>query len=351
VIAIDGARGEGGGQILRTALALSLVTNQPFRLERLRARRKRPGLQRQHLVCVEAAAAIGAAETRGAELGSQTLTFVPRRVSPGSYHFDIGTAGSTILVLQSVLPALMIANQASCLRLTGGTHNPLAPTYDFLERSFLPLLGRMGPRVDTILERAGYYPKGGGCISVLVRPAPRLKALRLLRRGPIQEITAMATVVGLRRHIAERELRVIAHTFGLGANQVDVRVENTDRGPANVVTIEVGSEYVREVFAAFGKRGVPAERVAADCAAAAQRYCQANVATAEHLADQLLLPMALAGNGGILTTLRPTLHTLTNRDIIHRFLDTPIVLTQLDNDFWRIDFGPPVDRNHESHRT
>lgn len=337
MIVIDGSQGEGGGQVLRTALTLSLVTGQAFRMERLRARRKRPGLQRQHLVCVEAAAAIGAADTLGAEIGSQALTFSPRTVTPGRYQFDIGTAGSTTLVLQSVLPALVLASGPSSLLLMGGTHNPLAPPYDFLERSFLPLLRRMGARVDTTLEQAGFYPRGGGRMLVRIEPVARLKALKLTNRGPIRDIRAQATVAALPRHIAERELRVVANTFGLRADQIRVQVENADRGPANVLTIEVNSEHVSEIFTGFGKRGVRAETVATDCAAAAERYCRGPAAVAEHLADQLLLPMALAEHGGAFTTLRPTLHTLTNRDVIRQFLDTPIILTELSGDLWRID--------------
>jgi RNA 3'-terminal phosphate cyclase (ATP) len=231
----------------------------------------------------------------------------------------------------------MLANGPSYLTLAGGTHNPLAPTYDFLQRSFLPLLGRMGPRVDTALERAGFYPKGGGRICARIEPVPQLKPLELVARGQLRTINAVAIVVGLPRHIAERELRVIEHTLDLGPHQLEIRVENADRGPANVVTIEVDSEHVCEIFTAFGKRGVRAETVASDCVTAAERYRRAKAATAEYLADQLLLPMALAGRGGALTTLQPTLHTLTNRNVIRQFLDTPITLTQLDDDLWRID--------------
>ncbi|MGF1613465.1 MAG: RNA 3'-terminal phosphate cyclase [Gammaproteobacteria bacterium] len=335
MIIIDGDQGEGGGQILRTSLALSLVTGQPFRIDQLRARRRRSGLQPQHLMCVHAAAAIGNAKTLGANIGSLGLTFFPQTITAGHYRFDIGTAGSTALVVQAVLPALMLANGPSTLVLTGGTHNPLAPTYDFLRHSFLPILRRMGPQVATELERAGYYPKGGGRIKVRIKPVSHLTALDLVDRGPVRNITAVATVVGLPRHIAERELGVIGHALGLRPAQLQIRVENADRGPANVVTIKVECAHVSEIFTAFGKRGLRAERVADACAAAADRYRRSQAATAEYLADQLLLPMALAGRGA-LTTLRPTLHTLTNRDIIHQFLGTSIVLTPLEDDLWRI---------------
>lgn len=275
----------------------------------------------------------------GAELGSQELTFHPRTVKPGTYHFDIGTAGSTTLVLQSVLPALMLADRPSVLILNGGTHNPLAPTYDFLTGAYLPILRRMGPRVDASLERAGYYPKGDGRIRVAIEPVPRLTAIHLNERGPIHSIRATATVAGLPRHIAERELKVIREGLNLRPTQLEVHVESADRGPANVLTVELTSQHVTEIVTGFGERGVSAETVAARSVTASRRYIAAGVAIGEHLADQLLLPMALA-RAGSFTTLRPTPHTTTNRRIIGHFLDTTIALRQLKEDIWRIACSP-----------
>ena len=162
MITIDGSAGEGGGQILRSSLALSLVTGQPFRMERIRAKRQKPGLLRQHLTAVEAAKAVGCAEVSGETLGSQTLDFRPGPVTPGNYRFAVGTAGSATLVLQTVLPALLTASDPSTLTLEGGTHNPLAPSFDFLDRCFMPLIHRMGPSVELELKRPGFFPAGGG---------------------------------------------------------------------------------------------------------------------------------------------------------------------------------------------
>src|SRR5262245_51567856 len=212
MISIDGSFGEGGGQILRTALGLSLFTGQAFRIDKIRAGRRNPGLLRQHLTAVKAAAKIGQAEVTGANIGSTQLTFTPGRVSHGDYQFAVGTAGSATLVLQTVLPALLISgdrDQKTNLTLEGGTHNPYAPPFDFLARAFLPLLERMGPRFDVKLERYGFYPAGGGRIEISIEPATRLETIELNERGKILNRRATALVAHLPRSIAERELGVI----------------------------------------------------------------------------------------------------------------------------------------------
>src|SRR5438874_10033599 len=192
MLIIDGSEGEGGGQILRTSLALSLVTGQPFRIERIRAKRQKPGLLRQHLTGVEAARTVGCAEVVGGALNSQTLEFRPGVVTPGNYRFAVGTAGSATLVLQTVLPSLLTASGTSTLTLEGGTHNPLAPPFDFLARSFMPLIHRMGPSVELELRAAGFYPAGGGRFHTRIEPAKRLFPLVLNERGAIR--TRRATV-------------------------------------------------------------------------------------------------------------------------------------------------------------
>ena len=162
MIEIDGSQGEGGGQILRTALALALVTGKPFRITNIRAGRKKPGLLRQHLTAIQAAMAVGGAAAEGATIGSRDLVFHPGAITPGTYRFAVGTAGSTTLVLQTILPALLCAGGESMLTLEGGTHNPFAPPFDFLQTTFLPQVNRLGPKVEAVLERPGFYPAGGG---------------------------------------------------------------------------------------------------------------------------------------------------------------------------------------------
>lgn len=323
MVPLDGSQGEGGGQILRTALGLSLVTGQPFRMEKVRAGREKPGLLRQHLTAVNAAVAVGGAEVEGATLGSRELTFWPGKngVAGGEFSFAVGTAGSAGLVLQTVLPALLTATGPSRLTLEGGTHNPFAPPFDFLARAFLPLVNRMGPRVSATLERPGFYPAGGGKMEVLIEPCARLQPLELMARGEPRGRSARALVAGLAIHIARRELEVVRERLGWTEEQCAVETLPEAFGPGNALILEVASEHVTEVFSGFGQRGVAAERVATAASQEVRDYLAAPGAPAvgEHLADQLLVPLALAG-GGAFSTVTPSQHTRTNVETITRFL-------------------------------
>ncbi len=321
-ITINGSHNEGGGQILRTALALSLATRTAFRIENIRAGRKQPGLQAQHLAAVRAAAQVGWAEVGGDELGSQKVTFVPKDIVPGEYKFSVGTAGSTTLVLQTVLPALMLASKPSSLTLEGGTHNTAAPPYDFLAKTFVAILKRIGANVDMELLAYGFYPAGGGVMKVAIQPPSEFRRLELTNRGKPGYRTARALIANLPRHIAERELAVIAQRLSWPPSSLKIEPVSS-RGPGNVVLLEVGSENITEVFTGFGERGVRAETVAENVVQDTRRYLASEAAVGEHLADQLLLPMALA-KGGVFTTLPLSRHSQTNIDTIGRFLSTKI---------------------------
>ena len=324
MLTIDGSQGEGGGQILRTALALSLVSGTPFTIEKIRGGREKPGLLRQHLTAVNAAVAVGEAEAEGATLGSQTLVFRPRAVKPGDYRFAIGTAGSTGLVIQTVLPALLIASGPSTLTLEGGTHNPAAPPFDFLERAFLPLVASMGPRVSAVLNCPGFYPAGGGRCTVSILPAARLEPLTLLERGAIKRRQARALVARLPRQIADRELAVVRTRLGWSEDELEtVIVDGSAPGPGNVLLLEIESEHLTEIFCGFGEVGTRAESVAEHAAKEARRYLAAGVPVGVHLADQLLVPLALAG-GGSFRTIGLSSHSRTNLDVIRLFLPTRI---------------------------
>jgi RNA 3'-terminal phosphate cyclase (ATP) len=322
MMTIDGSYNEGGGQILRTALTLSLATRTPFRIEKIRAGRKRPGLLRQHLTAVEAARRIGAAEVRGAEINSQELTFVPQDVIPGDYHFSIGTAGSTTLVLQTVLPVLMLASEPSMLTLEGGTHNPAAPPYDFIERVYVPLLNRLGAQVRAQLIMAGFFPAGGGKMKVATAPSSEVRSLELTDRGDIRRRSARALVANLPRNIAERELAVVEKKLGWKASNMTAEMVSS-HGPGNIVLLEVECANVTEVFTGFGERNVRAEIVADRVVTEARRYLAANVAAGAHLADQLLVPMALM-KGGVFTSLPLSRHSQTNIDTIAKFISAKI---------------------------
>jgi len=293
MLTIDGSFGEGGGQIVRSSLALSLVTGRPVTIDHIRAGRKKPGLMRQHLTAVQAATKIGRASVEGDTLGSRHLVFEHGDVVPGDYHFAISTAGSTTLVLQTVLPALMTASGESNLVLEGGTHNPFAPPFDFLARTYLPLVASMGPKVTTALKRPGFYPAGGGCLEVHIQPATSLGPLELNERGPIVSRRVRALVANLPRHIAQRECDTITEKTGWDASCFSVEEANGSRGPGNVVMIELESEQVTEVFTGFGKMGVRAEQIASGVLRDARHYLKADAPVGEYLADQLMLPLGI----------------------------------------------------------
>lgn len=335
VDSIDGSIGEGGGQILRTSLALATCLGRPIRIFNIRAARRRPGLQPQHLAAVSAVAAISHAQVVGAEKDSQALTFIPSAVKAGEYHFAVGTAGSTLLVLQTVLPALMLADAPSRLVLEGGTHNPLAPPFEFLQYAFLPVLNQMGPVVRARLERPGFAPRGGGRVIVEIQPASRLRAVEIAERGAIRAQYAEVLLAHLPEHIARRELAVIQAALGYADEQLRFQMVSNAYGPGNVVSVVIQSEHITECFSAFGRRGVPAEQVARKVVEEVRRYLKAAVPVGPYLADQLLLPMALAG-GGMFVTVKPSLHALTNLQVINAFMKIDMRAEEIGDDVWRI---------------
>ena len=339
MITIDGSMGEGGGQVLRTSLGLSLVTGRPFRIESIRARRSKPGLMRQHLTAVRAAAEVGRANVTGDAIGSRELTFEPGPVRPGEYEFAVGTAGSATLVLQTVLPALMVAPGPSHLTLRGGTHNPWSPPFDFMAQALMPLLNRMGPTISAKLVRPGFYPAGGGEFTVQIGPpAPgRLQPLELLERGEIITRRARAIVARLPDHIAERELKVVEKKLGWTGDSLAAERADDSVGPGNIIMLEIASRNLTEVFTAFGELNVRAEAVAAKAVDEARAYLAAGVPVGPHLADQVLVPAALAG--GRFRTVAPTRHATTNIEVIQKFMDVAISVTsaEQDRDVWQID--------------
>lgn len=339
---IDGSSGEGGGQILRTSLSLSLVTGQPFRLRDIRANRETPGLRPQHLRAVTAAAQLGQAKVHGAEVGSRELFFQPqvfgRQIPAGRYHFDIGTAGSSSLVLQTVLPALLCADGPSTITVLGGTYNTKAPPFDFVDRVFAAALRRLGVGLSLRMLQPGFYPQGGGHIVAEVVPPPslgQLAKLDLRTRGALLHKQATVVSARLPDHVAERELACLRELLAWPDSSFVVRSLPRSRSPGNIVLVELQSEHITEIVSCVGERGVPAEEVARTAAEEALAYLRSEVPVGEHLADQLLLPLAL-GQGGVCRTVAPSLHTRTQVDMVRRFL--PHVAISL------IDETPQVTR-------
>lgn len=327
MIELDGSGGEGGGQILRSALTLSMITGKPFLIDRIRAKRSKPGLLRQHLTAIQAAAAICGAEVSGGEIGSKNLGFTPSSIKGGDYRFAIGTAGSCTLVLQTVLPALWFAEGDSTLSISGGTHNPAAPPADFLIHTWLPLMLSVGVDSDIELVRHGFYPAGGGEVVAKVRPGGALRPLELTDRGALLGMKAIAIVAGVPVDVAKRELAGVAAR--LPDVEQELRVLPSREGPGNAVLVELRYVATTEVFAAFGERGLPAEAVAETVAKEAQEFRDGSAAVGEHLADQLVLPMALAGRGTF-TTSRLSSHLLTNIAIIEKFLAVKFAISDVE---------------------
>jgi RNA 3'-terminal phosphate cyclase (ATP) len=326
---VDGSFGEGGGQILRTSLALALVAKAELRITNIRAKRQKPGLMRQHLAAVKAAAEVGRADVKGAAIGSTEIVFRPTAAEPGDYAFNVGSAGSATLVFQTILPAFLRASKPSRITLEGGTHNPMAPPFDFLDRAFLPLLRKMGADVTARLDARGFYPAGGGRFFATVNPAPALHRFHLLERGAIQERRVVATVSNLPAQIALRELDAARSVLGWEPECFRPDIQRGGPGPGNVLTIDVQSEHVTEVFSGFGERGVRAETVAERAANEAKAYVEAGVPVGEHLADQLLLPMALAG-GGSFKTFDLSSHTTTHIELLKKLLGANIRVEKAD---------------------
>lgn len=330
MITIDGAQGEGGGQMLRTAPSLSLVTGKSFRMHDIRGKRSRPGVMRQHVTAVEAACAIGGAECAELAVGASDLTFVPGRVEPGEYRFAVGTAGSTSLVFQTLLPPLMLADRPSRLVLEGGTHNIHAPPFDFVDRVFLPVINRMGPQVTAKLARPGFYPAGGGRIEIDIVPSATLKRLDLRDRGALRRVAARTLVAALPQEIAARELAVVEKILGWPGESCRIDQLPDDVGPGNILTLAAEFEHCTEIVSGFGKLGVSAQSVADKAAKRMAGYLASEAFAGPYLGDQLLLPMAMAGAGRF-STVKPSQHARTGAEVIAKFLDVSVSFDEQDN--------------------
>lgn len=332
MLTLDGREGEGGGQILRLALALGAITGTPFRIHDVRGGRSKPGLLRQHLTGVRAVAEVCAAQVEGAHLGSTELWFTPGPIAGGAFRFAVGTAGSAGLVLQAVLPVLWHAPEPSTVTVTGGTHNPASPPAEFLARTLAPTLARMGFDMELRLDAHGFYPAGGGGYTVQVTPVVAPKPLDLTHRGELEHLEVVAWIANLPESIGTREIAALRDTLTQGEpNEARIQTVSSP-GPGNAVTAAVRSEALTEVFTAFGRRRVPAERIGEELATAVEVYRERDVPVGPHLADQLVLPLAIAG--GQFLTGPLSSHCVTAISIVERFTGrTPRVLPQDDQRF------------------
>ncbi|MBW1678282.1 MAG: RNA 3'-phosphate cyclase [Deltaproteobacteria bacterium] len=322
VIVIDGSYGEGGGQVLRTAMALAAILQRPLEIHNIRAGRKKPGLRPQHLIAVKAMTLITAGKVEGAELGSTRLYFEPRQIVPGSYSLDVGTAGSTSLVLQTMVPALLFAKKASRVVITGGTHVPWSPCFHYLKEVFVPGLRQMGGAIRVEIERWGWYPKGGGKVIASVSPVTGLCSIDRTWRGELQDTYALSAVSNLPVSIAERQRNQVLKRYrghGHEVPQIEL-LEGPSQGTGTVVFVGARFENGAVGFTSLGKRGKPAEKVADDACSDFFKFMASGAAIDDHLADQLVLYMALAKGRSSLIAGRITKHLVTNMWVIEQFL-------------------------------
>ncbi len=328
-IVIDGSYGEGGGQVLRTAVTLSMCTSRPLTIENIRGGRKKPGLMRSHLAAARAAQRISNAHLQGDAIGSSAIEFTPGPLCGGTYEFDIGSAGSTTLLLQTLMPALFRADTPSTVQLVGGTHNPMAPSYDFIAEAFLPRIREIGPSVTTTLERHGFAPNGGGRWQVHIVPGAQPVPLHLLERGRKLHVDGYALAANIDKSIPGRELERIQKKLPIEAAHLHKRWV-TATGGGNAVGVRVEFEHITEWFEAIGGIGLSAERVAGRAAVAARNYLAQTHPVGEHLADQLMLPMVL-GAGGSFRTGPLSEHSLTNIWLIEEVLGPHFTVTPHDD--------------------
>lgn len=344
LLEIDGSTGEGGGQVLRSSLSLSILTGKPVRVSCIRANRDRPGLRPQHLMALRSAARISKGIVRGDRVGSTDITFEPGPAVPGNYLFDIGTAGATSLVMQTLLLPLALADASSTLTIHGGTHVPWSPCYHYLDWNWRPLLNRIGIAFELELQMAGFYPHGGGQIAAQIPGGSRIQGLQLCQRGRLLGIQGLSAVADLPREIAERQRKQAQKRLNElpAPPECVIDIANLPtRSKGTLLVLLAEFEQGRACFFALGARGKRAETVADETVDALVEFL-ATDATVDHwIADQLLLPLALADSRSEFITSRVTGHLMTNADIINQFMQVDISIHGACGEPARITIEPP----------
>ncbi len=320
MIEIDGSFGEGGGQILRTALSLSLIFQKPIKVFNLRAKRANPGLRAQHLCAVKSAINISGSQVQGAEIGSKEIVFYPSQAKAGRYKINIGTAGSTSLVFQTLLPVLLLQNKPSELEIIGGTHNPKSPSFEFIAGCLLPLLKNLGIEVEAKIYRFGFYPKGGGRVWFKIFPwKNRSQYLKLIDRINWKIKNVDILLAGLAGHIADRERAELVKRLKIESEKINLKFLPSDQGPGNAIVLRLSASERTEIFTGYGQPGKRAERVAQELAREVKNFIKSRAQLDSYLADQLLIYLIL-GKGGEFTTNYLSSHFHTNLAIIKRFI-------------------------------
>ena len=323
MITIDGSFGEGGGQILRSSLALSAITKTPVSIAQIRKNRSKPGLRAQHRCCARAAARVCNGLLHGDEIGSTALQFEPQDIVGGVYEFEIETAGSCSLVLQTVLPMFLHARSTAEMHVYGGTHNSWAPSLDFLDQSFFQVLRRLGVQISVEVIKAGFYPRGGGHVLCQLDASNFKGSLEIIERGRLQEARSIISTAGLKEHVAEREETQLRKDLGLKKKQQHCIDYVDTPSVGNYVSVVDAYEHITCCFGEPGKQGVAAERIASKVAKQCRAFRQQDAAVDEYLADQLMLPLLLA-DGGIYSVSNLSLHSKTNAAVIEQFCGSKV---------------------------
>ncbi len=337
MIEIDGAYGKGGGQILRTALTLSMIRQEPIRIGSIRANRKRPGLRPQHLACAKAAAAISNARITGAEIGSKTLTFIPSRVRPGTYRFDIGTAGSVMLLLQTILIPLCLARRPSRLILTGGTHVPWSPCFHYIDRVFRPAVCLTGINFELELKRWGWYPKGGGIVEARIFPS-RIQGIFCPVASGKGSLGALSASSMLPAHVRFRQAKILDDILGTSGMELHLEAKDVPAdSPGSLAFCWLEGNGRFAGYASLGARGKPAEKVAEEAAYGLTGFLASKALCDEHLSDQIMLPAFIATGRSHWTTNEATQHMHTNAWICKKFYPGKKVLIERQKDLFAIE--------------
>jgi RNA 3'-terminal phosphate cyclase (ATP) len=352
-LVIDGSHGEGGGQILRSALSLSAITGRPVRIENIRARRRRPGLAAQHLTAVRAVAEICQSTVNGDQLHSETVEFTPiSPVLPGHYDFDVssarkgGSAGSAPLVLQAVLVPLAFADGPSSVQITGGTHIPWSPSYDYLRDVWLPTLSEIGIRAQVELCRWGWFPAGGGILRCSVSASMHnLNPLRIVERGPLEHVSGRAVVARLPEHISHRMANQAITLLDEAGISSSIRAEVVDSiSPGAGIFLAARYANVLGGYSSVGKRGRPAEDVATEAVNQLLEHQNTAAALEHHLADQLILPLCLATGPSYFSVERVSGHLKTHAWLVEQFGLACVTIAQNQNGSGKIRIEPKGSR-------
>lgn len=333
-VIIDGAQGEGGGQVLRTSLTLAALTGQTIEVRNIRGGRKKPGLLRQHLTSVRAAAQICHAKVQGDQLRSDRIRFEPGQIQSGEYHFAIGTAGSTSLVCQTILPLLMVADGESVVHFEGGTHNGMSPSLTFLQQSFFPILAEMGVKYDIDVHQLGFFPAGGGKWTLHIVGNPVLKPFSLMAAPLPGKRRITGIVSNLSVKIIEREYAQVVKSLDWHDAILDRQTPRT-QGPGNYLALHVFAQTHQSVVEGIGEQGVKAEHVAKRLSGKMKKFLASKAAVEEHLADQLLLMMLMVDGCEFITT-ELTLHSKTNMAVIEQLTNRQFACEHIENNRYLI---------------